>query len=43
MLAVSACEEAQSIASASSSGSLHVWRVEYTTRGGAPGGLLPWL
>lgn len=37
MLAVSGCEEGQSIASASSNGSLHVWRVEYSTRGGAPG------
>ncbi len=38
MLAVSGCEEGQSIASASSNGSLHVWRVEYSTRGGSPGG-----
>jgi phosphoinositide-3-kinase regulatory subunit 4 len=37
ILAVTACEESQSIASASSNGSVHVWRVEYTTRsGGAP-------
>ena len=37
ILAVAACEEAQSVASASSNGSVHVWRVEYTSRsGGAP-------
>ncbi len=37
ILAVAACEESQSVASASSNGSVHVWRVEYTTRsGGAP-------
>jgi hypothetical protein len=37
MLAVAACEEGQSVASASSSGSVHAWRVEYTSRsGGAP-------
>ena len=37
MLGVSACEEGQSIASASSNGTLHVWRVEYSTRGNAHG------
>ena len=37
ILACAACEDSQSVASASSSGSLHVWRVEYTSRsGGAP-------
>lgn len=37
ILAVAACEESQSVASTSSNGSVHVWRVEYTTRsGGAP-------
>ncbi|KAK9806003.1 hypothetical protein WJX73_003643 [Symbiochloris irregularis] len=37
MLAVAGCEGGQSVASASSNGSIHVWRVEYTTRaGGAP-------
>ncbi|BDA42626.1 probable phosphoinositide 3-kinase regulatory subunit 4 [Coccomyxa sp. Obi] len=37
VLAVAACEESQSVASASSNGSVHVWRVEYTSRsGGAP-------
>jgi hypothetical protein len=35
--ACTACEESQSVATASSNGSLHVWRVEYTTRpGGTP-------
>ena len=37
MLGVSGCEDGQSVASASANGSLHLWRVEYTTRGGAPG------
>lgn len=37
ILACAACEDSQSVASASSSGSVHVWRVEYTSRsGGAP-------
>ncbi len=37
ILSVAACEESQSVASASSNGSVHVWRVEHTTRsGGAP-------
>jgi phosphoinositide-3-kinase regulatory subunit 4 len=37
IMAVSGAEDGQSAASASASGSLHVWRVEYTTRaGGAP-------
>ncbi len=37
VLAVAACEESQSVASTSSNGSVHVWRVEYTSRsGGAP-------
>lgn len=40
MLGVSGCEDGQSVASASAAGSLHVWRVEYTTRGGASGALL---
>ncbi|GAB4818761.1 hypothetical protein N2152v2_005807 [Parachlorella kessleri] len=36
--AVAACHDGQSIASGSSNGSIHVWRVEYTCRGagGAP-------
>ena len=37
ILACAACEESQSVASASAAGSVHVWRVEYTSRsGGAP-------
>ena len=35
--AVACCEDSQSVASASAAGSVHVWRVEYTSRpGGAP-------
>ena len=37
ILACAACEDSQSVASASSNGTVHVWRVEYTSRsGGAP-------
>ena len=37
MLCCTACEDSQSIASGSSNGSVHVWRVEYVTRtGGMP-------
>lgn len=37
ILACAACEDGQSVASASSNGTVHVWRVEYTSRsGGAP-------
>lgn len=35
--AVAACHDGQSVASGSSAGSIHIWRVEYTSRvGGAP-------
>lgn len=34
MLCCTACEDGQSIASGSSNGSVHVWRVEYVTRSG---------
>ena len=34
---MAACHDGQSVASGSSNGSIHVWRVEYTARaGGAP-------
>ena len=37
MTSVACCNDAQSVASASAAGSVHVWRVEYTARpGGAP-------
>ena len=37
MTSVACCDDAQSVASASAAGSVHVWRVEYTARpGGAP-------
>ncbi len=32
---VAACQDSQSIASGSASGSIHVWRVEYAGRAGA--------
>lgn len=34
MLCCTACEDGQTIASGSSNGSVHVWRVEYVTRSG---------
>lgn len=34
ILAVAPCQDGQSVASGSGSGSVHVWRVEYTTRAG---------
>jgi hypothetical protein len=33
-MSLAACEDDQSVASGSSTGSIHVWRVEYTTRAG---------
>lgn len=37
ILACTACEDSGSVASGSADGSVHVWRVEYTTRAaGAP-------
>lgn len=34
IMSLAACEDDQSVASGSSTGSIHVWRVEYTTRAG---------
>lgn len=34
MLCCTGCEDGQSIASGSSNGSVHVWRVDYVTRAG---------
>ena len=34
ILSCPSCQESQSVASATSSGSLHVWRVEYTSKAG---------
>lgn len=34
ILACTACQDSQSVASATSSGTLHVWRVEYTSKAG---------
>ena len=34
VLCCTACEDGQSMASGSSNGSVHVWRVDYVTRAG---------